>query len=98
MFSMKLLCILSLLGTGGVVLIAGIVTQITALIYVSAGLSGIGVVSSIYFYCREQRRPVVFESPVFSPRLYRDPGMKKNKSDTNLELMATTDDGGPSIV
>jgi hypothetical protein len=97
-----LLTVLGLFGIGGSCLVAGIVAQMPVLMYTSGGISGATLLLSIYLFLKDRRRPPPFENPVFPTRLYRDPGMKKNKSDTNLELMGVTknvtDDGeiGPS--
>ncbi len=78
-------------------MVAGIVTQNSTLMYGSGGFSGAGILLSLYLCFKDRRAPVVFENPVFVPRIYKEPGMKKNKSDTNLELMGaaknTTDEG-----
>ena len=99
-----LLTVFALFGIGGAVLVAGIVTQNASLMYGSGGFSGAGILLSVYLCFKDRRAPVVFVNPAFAPRLYKDPGMKKNKSDTNLELMGsaknTTDDdkvAGPIV-
>ena len=97
-----LLGILGLFTVGGSVLIAGIVTQSTTLFYTSGAISGVGILFSVALCVHERWRPptLTFESPLFNPRIYKEPGMKKNKSDTNLELMGapknTPDDGNPA--
>ena len=101
MVSSLFLVILGLFSTGGCIMIAGIVTQSSTIMYVSAGVSSVGILLSVYFCVRDRRQPAVFENPVFPPRLYSTPGMKKNKSDTNLELMGApknTNDDAPPIV
>ncbi len=97
-----LLGVFALFGVGGCLLIAGIVAQNSSLLYGSGGISGVGLIVSVYLCARDRRGPSTFETPVFPPRVYKDPGMKKNKSDTNLELMGapknTQDDVGPTFI
>ena len=92
-----LLTVFTLFGIGGAVLATGIVMKNSALMYGSGGFSSAGILLSVYLCFKDRRPPTVFENPAFAPRLYKEPGMKKNKSDTNLELMGaaknTTDDG-----
>jgi hypothetical protein len=93
---------LSFFGVGGGILTAGIVTQSSSLMYGSTGFTGAGLLLMIYLCVRERWTPptLTFESPLFNPRIYKEPGMKKNKSDTNLELMGapknTADDEIPA--
>ncbi len=83
-------------------MIAGIVTQMPSLMYSSAGVTSSGLMLSIYLYAKQRRKEAVFEVQNYIQRVYRDPGMKKNKSDTNLELMGapknTTDESAVSDV
>jgi hypothetical protein len=92
-----LLTVFGLFGVGGALLTAGILNQMTSFMYSSYAFSSAGIGLSVYLCFKDCRRQPQFEPPTFQPRLYRDPGMKKNKSDTNLELMGaaknTTDDG-----
>jgi hypothetical protein len=104
MFSLHLVSVFGLFGVGGSILIAGIVTQMSLLMYISGAFSGAGILLSIYLCIRERSRARTYEPQPPQPRrIYRDPGMKKNKSDTNLELMGaaphnTTDDVASVIV
>jgi hypothetical protein len=97
MLSKRLLVVFSLFGAGGALFIAGMAAQMSALLYSSGAVSGAGLFLSIYLFVKERPKIYVFESPLFPPRIYNEPSMKKNKSDTNLELMGgpktTTDDG-----
>ena len=96
-WALPIVCIFSLFGVSGALLIAGITTQASWMFYASGGFSVVGLASACYVCVRDRPRQIVFEAPAFPPRLYKDPGMKKNKSDTNLELMGTvkttTDEG-----
>lgn len=88
--NLPIVCVLTLFGIGGSLLIAGITLEMPALLYSSGGLSAFALAVSCYICARDKPRQLVFEAPAFPPRLHRDPGMKKNKSDTNLELMGST--------
>ena len=96
MLSKRLLAVASLFGVGGVLLIAGLAAEMSELFYGSGAVSGSGIILSIYLCIKDRPKDRVFESPIFAPRIYKEPGMKKNKSDTNLELMGapknTTDE------
>lgn len=96
MLSVRLIAVASLFGVGGALLIAGLAAELSELFYASGAVSGTGLILSIYLCVKERPKDRVFESPIFAPRIYKEPGMKKNKSDTNLELMGiaanTTDE------
>jgi hypothetical protein len=101
--SLPIVCALTLFGIGGSLLISGITLGMPVLLYSSGGFSAAAVAFTCYICARDKPRQLVFETPTFPPRLYNDPGMKKSKSDSNLELMSspknTVDDGSlPSIV
>lgn len=100
MVSALFLVTLGFFGAGGSFLIAGIVTQSSVLTYTSIGVSSLGLALACYLCARDRRRLPTFENPAYAPRLYNMPGMKKNKSDTDLELIGapknTPDDGNPA--
>lgn len=91
-----------LFGSGGIIFIVGMALQSSALLYSSAGVSSAGILTSFWLCtCCTKKQPVVFEAP--QPlRLYKDPSMKRNKSDTDLQLIGspknTTDDGNTELV
>ena len=91
-----------LLGTGGVLFIVGMALQSPVLLYSSAGVSGAGLITGMWLCTCCTKKPVVFEAPPQQPRLYKDPSMKRNKSDTDLQLIGaqknTTDDGNMELV
>jgi len=68
-----------------------------------SGLGGIGAafLQIVYLLCTLRRHTPTpaFPAPTFPPYVYTVPGMKRNKSDTSLELMSSvgspkTDDSG----
>lgn len=91
-----------LFGSGGIIFIVGMALQSSALLYSSAGVSSAGILTSVWLCtCCNKAQPIVFEAP--QPlRLYKDPGMKRNKSDTDLQLIGsaknTMDDGAATQV
>jgi len=103
MVSTHLLSILFFFGLGGSCLIAGIVTESASLLYSSGAFSLVGVLISCYLLWPRRTPSLQTPSLVAQPRIYRNPAMKKNKSDTNLELMGsavanTTDDGASNTI
>jgi hypothetical protein len=79
-------------------MVAGIILANSILMYVSGGINFVGILYTWYIICsnRSNNKPQSLP-PVFPQYVYRNPTMKKNKSDTNLELMGspknTADDG-----
>jgi hypothetical protein len=103
MVSNHLLSVLFFFGLGGSCLIAGIVTESAPLMYSSGAFSFVGILISCYLLWPRRTPSLQTPSFVAPPRIYRNPAMKKNKSDTNLELMGaaaanTTDDGASNTV
>ena len=103
MVSKHLILVLCVFGTGGGCLITGIILQNSILMYVSGGINLVGILFTWYIICSNRinnNKPPQM-TPVFPQYVYRNPTMKKNKSDTNLELMGaqknTTDDGSTAI-
>ena len=98
MISKHLFSVLCVFGTGGACMVAGIILQNSILMYVSGAINSVGILFTCYLILsnRNNNKPQIV-APVFPPYVYRNPAMKKNKSDTNLELMGapknTTDDG-----
>jgi hypothetical protein len=91
--------VLCLFGVGIALFGAGMATQSAPILYSSAGVSTTGIVAGIIMYFRQRRPQPTFDGPQQPQRVYRDPGMKRNKSDTDLQLIGaaknTTDDEVP---
>ena len=86
---------LSLFGIGGGLLAAGVLLQSSTFMFSSGGVSGAGLIFSAYLCFQYRKLPPSFEPPAAPPRIYRDPSMKRNKSDTDLQLIGavnTTDE------
>ena len=83
------LLIIILMLIGVLLLIFGIVYQMSNLFYVSGVFSFSGIVLTIYLCIKHKKPNVVFNPLDIPPKIYKDPTMKRNKSDTNLELMQT---------
>jgi hypothetical protein len=81
--------ILAVFGVGIVLFGTGMVVQSAPLLYSSGGVSALGIVLGIWLFVTQGRKQATFEAPPAPLRIYRDPSMKRNKSDTDLELMAT---------
>ena len=91
----------ALLIAGSIVFGAGIHTLTPAATYSGIGIMGSGLVSIVYLLCTLRRHSpqTEFPAPLFPPYVYTTPGMKRNKSDTSLELMSSlgspkTDENG----
>jgi hypothetical protein len=82
---------LALLVSGACVFGAGIHTLTPAATYSGIGIMSTGLVSIVYLLCTLRRHSPKTEFPVphFPPYVYTTPGMKRNKSDTSLELMSS---------
>ena len=66
---------------------AGLGTGMSQFYYASGGVSVVAVIISLYFLFKSRNKVPQFEGPPQLIRVYNDPGMKRNKSDTNLELI-----------
>ena len=93
---MHLAGVLCLFGVGIALFGTGMATQSAPILYSSAGVSTTGIVAGFILYFRQRRPAPSFEGPQQPQRVYRDPSMKRNKSDTDLQLIGaaknTTDD------
>ena len=92
---------LAMLVSGAIVFGAGIHTLTPAATYSGIGIMGTGLGPIVYLICTLRRHSprTEFPAPSLPPYVYTTPGMKRNKSDTSLELMSTvgspkTDDIG----
>ena len=65
----------------------GLGTGMPEFYYASAGVSVVAVILSLYFLYLSRNKAPQFEGPPQLVRVYTDPGMKRNKSDSNLELI-----------
>jgi hypothetical protein len=78
--------ILILFGIGLVLFLVGMLMKSPEIVYSSIAVSSIGLIISIVMYFKNRKKPIDFTIPQ-PPKIYRDPTMKRNKSDTNLELI-----------
>lgn len=93
---------LSLFGVGGSLFLAGMLVRIEALYYTGIALIGLGIPLVCYLAWTVRKRPspatlataTVVQLP---PYVYRSPGMKYNKSDSDLQLTAATADDGSTL-
>ena len=87
----------ALLLCGAITFGAGILLQVPTATYSGIGAMGTAVVPMVYLVCTLRRHSpkTEFSAPQFPPYVYTTPGMKRNKSDTSLELMSVV--GSPKM-
>ena len=88
----------SLVVVGAGVFGTGMLTRDPAVYYSGIGLMSVALTIVAYLLCTVRRTAPTteFPAPVFPPYVYTTPGMKRNRSDTSLELMDSpkTDENG----
>ncbi len=82
----QLAYILILFGIGVVLFLVGMLIKSPEIVYSSIGISLVGLIISI-FLCFKNRKPPIEFTIQHPAKVYRDPTMKRNKSDTDLELI-----------
>lgn len=82
----QLAYILILFGIGVVLFLVGMLIKSPEIIYSSIGISLVGLIISIFLCFKNRKAPIEFTIQQ-QPKIYRDPTMKRNKSDTDLELI-----------
>jgi hypothetical protein len=85
--SKQLLTIGATFSTAVALFFTGLSTAMHQFYYASGGVSVIAVCISIYFLYKSRKKAPQFEGPPQLIRVYTDPTMKRNKSDSNLELI-----------
>jgi hypothetical protein len=91
----------TLIVVGAGVFGAGMLTRLAAVYYSGIGIMSVALSLIVYLLCTLRRNvpAMEFPAPAFPPYIYTTPGMKRNKSDTSLELMSAvgspkTDENG----
>ena len=67
--------------------VGGLATGLLPMIYVSIGISVCGIATAFYIYFKHRNQDNHVGNTVIY--VYKDPNMKRNKSETNLDLIQT---------